>query len=211
MFDIFAQLDKLRKKPVGEAPVGQVEYLVVGLGNPGAKYESTRHNAGFMAVSCAAEKLHIKLDKLRFKSLTGEAMVAGKRVVFLKPQTFMNLSGEAVRDVAQFYKVPPEHIIIVFDDISLDVGSVRIRRGGSSGGHNGMKNIIYLSGKDGYPRIKIGVGKKPNPEYDLAAWVTSRLTEKDIEKLSPVFENALDMITKIISGDIEGAMNEYNR
>lgn len=209
--DIFAQLDKLRKKQGGPAPTGPVEYIVAGLGNPGGKYEGTRHNAGFMALDRTAQKLNVRMDKLRFKSLTGEAMISGKRVLFLKPSTFMNLSGEAVRDAAQFYKVKPQHTIVVFDDVSLDVGGVRIRRSGSDGGHNGMKNIIYLTGSDEYPRVKIGVGKKPHPDYDLADWVLSRFTEKDMELLSLVFDNTLDMLTKIIAGDIEAAMNDYNR
>ncbi|WP_312642016.1 aminoacyl-tRNA hydrolase [Hydrogenoanaerobacterium sp.] len=211
MIDIFAQLDKLKKHSAGGAPTGQVEYIVVGLGNPGAKYESTRHNAGFLAVDRIARKLGFSVDRLKFKSLTGEAMVAGHRVLFLKPSTFMNNSGEAVRDAAQFHKVPSEHIIVLFDDISLDVGGVRIRRKGSDGGHNGIKNIIYLLGKDDFPRIKIGVGKKPHPDYDLADWVLSRFSEKDFEALNPIFDNTLDMITKIIGGHIDTAMNDYNR
>lgn len=211
MLDIFAQLEKLKNRSAGGAPTGTVEYMVAGLGNPGAKYEQTRHNAGFMALDCCAQKLGIKLDRLKFKSLTGEAMVAGHRVLFLKPSTFMNNSGEAVRDAAQFYKIPSERIVIIFDDISLDVGGVRIRRKGSDGGHNGIKSILFLLGKDDFPRIKIGVGKKPHPDYDLADWVLSRFTPKDFEALNPVLDHTMDMITKIIEGDIDAAMNLYNR
>lgn len=211
MIDIFAQLEKLKKHPAGGAPTGQVEYIVVGLGNPGTKYDNTRHNAGFLAVDRIAKKLGISIDRLKFKSLTGDAMIAGHRVLFLKPSTFMNNSGEAVRDAAQFHKVPSERIIVIFDDISLDVGGVRIRRKGSDGGHNGIKSIIYLLGKDDFPRIKIGVGKKPHPDYDLADWVLSRFTEKDFDALNAIFDNTLDMITKIIEGNIDAAMNKYNR
>lgn len=211
MIDIFAQLEKLKKHPAGGAPTGQVEYIVVGLGNPGTKYDNTRHNAGFLAVDRIAKKLGISVDRLKFKSLTGDAMIAGHRVLFLKPSTFMNNSGEAVRDAAQFHKVPSERIIVIFDDISLDVGGVRIRRKGSDGGHNGIKSIIYLLGKDDFPRIKIGVGKKPHPDYDLADWVLSRFTEKDFDALNAIFDNTLDMITKIIEGNIDAAMNNYNR
>jgi len=211
MIDIFAQLEKLKKHPAGGAPTGQVEYIVVGLGTPGTKYDNPRHNAGFLAVDRIAKKLGISVDRLKFKSLTGDAMIAGHRVLFLKPSTFMNNSGEAVRDAAQFHKVPSERIIVIFDDISLDVGGVRIRRKGSDGGHNGIKSIIYLLGKDDFPRIKIGVGKKPHPDYDLADWVLSRFTEKDFDALNAIFDNTLDMITKIIEGNIDAAMNNYNR
>lgn len=210
MTDIFAKLNLLKKNSAA-VPTGAVEFIVAGLGNPGARYENTRHNAGFMALNKACEKLGIKADRLRFKSLTGEAMIEGRRVLFLKPETFMNLSGEAVREAAQFYKVEPTNIIVIFDDVSLDVGAVRIRRSGSDGGHNGMKNIIYLSGSDAYPRIKIGVGKKPHQDYDLADWVLSRFTDDDMKALAPVFDNTIDMLKKIIGGDIDGAMNNYNR
>ncbi|WP_343253235.1 aminoacyl-tRNA hydrolase [Ligaoa zhengdingensis] len=210
MIDIFAQLEKLKKKPAGSAPTGPVEFLVVGLGNPGGKYEITRHNAGFLAVDRCAEKLGVKIDRIKFKSLCGEAMIAGRRVLFLKPSTFMNNSGEAVRDAAQFHKVPSDRILVIYDDISLDVGGVRIRRKGSDGGHNGIKSILYLLGRDDFPRIKIGVGKKPHPDYDLADWVLSRFTSKDLEVLNPVFDNTLDMVTKIVSGQIDQAMNLYN-
>lgn len=210
MIDIFAQLEKLKKKPAGAAPTGPVEFLVVGLGNPGGKYEITRHNAGFLAVDRCAEKLGVKIDRIKFKSLCGEAMIAGRRVLFLKPSTFMNNSGEAVRDAAQFHKVPSDRILVIYDDVSLDVGGVRIRRKGSDGGHNGIKSILYLLGRDDFPRIKIGVGKKPHPDYDLADWVLSRFTPKDLEVLNPVFDNTLDMVTKIVSGQIDQAMNLYN-
>ena len=152
------------------------DYMIVGLGNPGKQYESTRHNAGFICLDLLAEKYSISVKKLKFKSLLGEGRIEGKRCLLLKPQTFMNLSGEAVRDAAEFYKIPPENIIVIYDDISLDPGKLRIRRKGSDGGHNGMKNILYHLKSDGFPRIKVGVGAKPNPEYDLADWVLSRFT-----------------------------------
>ena len=209
MIDIFAQLEKLRKGSA-PTPAGPVEFLLVGLGNPGPKYEQTRHNAGFLAIDCLARRLGVRVDRVRFKGLCGEATVAGKHVLLLKPSTFMNNSGEAVREAAQFYKLPPERILVFFDDISLDVGGVRIRRKGSDGGHNGIKSMVYLLGSDEFPRVKIGVGKKPHPEYDLADWVLSRFTPQDMEALSPVLEASFDMAEKIVAGRIDDAMNTYN-
>lgn len=209
MMDIFAQLDKLRKH-AAPAPAGPVEFLIAGLGNPGAKYEQTRHNAGFMAVDSLARHLNTSVDRVRFKSLCGEATVAGTHVLLLKPSTFMNNSGEAVRDAAQFYKLPPERVLIVYDDISLDVGGVRIRRKGSDGGHNGIKSILYLLGSDAFPRIKLGVGKKPHPDYDLADWVLSRFTPQELEALTLVLNNVPDMAEKVVAGHVDEAMNLYN-
>ena len=146
---------------------GVYDYMIVGLGNPGRQYEDTRHNVGFITMDMLSDKYGAKINKLKFKSLMGEGRIEGKRCLLLKPQTFMNLSGEAVRDAAQFYKIPPENIIVIFDDISLEPGKLRIRRKGSHGGHNGMKNIIYLLNNDNIPRIKMGVGAKPNPSAPI--------------------------------------------
>lgn len=189
---------------------GQAEYLIVGLGNPGREYESTRHNAGFLALDCLAEKQHAQVKKIRFKGLTGECRIAGKKVLLLKPSTFMNLSGQSVTQAMKFYHIPPERTLILFDDVNLDPGKLRIRRKGSDGGHNGMKNIIYLSGSDAFPRVKIGVGKKPHPDYDLADWVLSRFSEKDLEALAPALKNAAAAAELIVKGDIDRAMNLYN-
>ena len=145
-------------------------FLIVGLGNPGTQYEYTRHNAGFLTLDALAEKAGIRVSSLKFKALYGTGLLAGEKVVLLKPQTFMNASGEAVRDAAAFYKIPPQRIIVIYDDISLDVGRLRIRRKGSDGGHNGIKSILYLLESDQFPRVKMGVGKKPHPEMDLADW-----------------------------------------
>lgn len=189
---------------------GPVEFLVVGLGNPGREYENTRHNAGFMAVDRIAETIGVKIDRLKFKSLCAEGMLSGRRILLLKPSTFMNLSGQAVQEAASFYKIPPEKTLVFMDDISLEPGHVRIRRKGSDGGHNGIKNIIYLTGSDQFPRVKIGVGAKPHPDYDLAKWVLSRFSADELKALDGVLEHAADMASLILSGRMDEAMNVYN-
>lgn len=186
------------------------DYMIVGLGNPGKQYESTRHNAGFICLDLLAEKYSISVKKLKFKSLLGEGRIEGKRCLLLKPQTFMNLSGEAVRDAAEFYKIPPENIIVIYDDISLDPGKLRIRRKGSDGGHNGMKNILYHLKSDGFPRIKVGVGAKPNPEYDLADWVISRFTSNEAKLIKQAAEKAVGAVEYMVCGNIDKAMSDYN-
>ncbi len=193
-----------------EKPSGGVDYMIVGLGNPGSEYEATRHNAGFIVVDMLAEKLGCGLTKLKFKSLYGTADIGGKKCLILKPQTFMNNSGEAVRDAAAFYKIPAENIIVVSDDISLDVGRLRIRRKGSDGGHNGLKSIIYLLNNDNFARIKVGVGKKPHPDYDLAAWVLSRFKNDEVDNLKKAAENACDAIKLMVDGKTDMAMNKFN-
>ncbi len=193
-----------------EKPSGGVDYMIVGLGNPGSEYEATRHNAGFIVVDMLAEKLGCSLTKLKFKSLYGTADIGGKKCLILKPQTFMNNSGEAVRDAAGFYKIPAENIIVVSDDISLDVGRLRIRRKGSDGGHNGLKSIIYLLNSDNFARIKVGVGKKPHPDYDLAAWVLSRFKNDEVDNLKKAAENSCDAIKLMVEGKTDMAMNKFN-
>ena len=192
------------------APTGPVEYMVVGLGNPGSKYENTRHNAGFLAIDRLAEKAGVSIDRLKFKGLTAQPEVGGKRVLLLKPSTFMNLSGQSVQEALAFYKLPPNRCIVLFDDISLEPGRMRIRAKGTDGGHNGMKNIIYLTGHDDIPRIKIGVGKKPNPGWDLADWVLSRFTGEEQKALDTALENAAAAAELIVKGDVDRAMNLYN-
>ena len=191
-------------------PMGTFEYMIVGLGNPGRQYEETRHNVGFIALDMLADKYGIKVNKLKFKALMGDGRIEGRRCLLLKPQTFMNLSGEAVREAEQFYKIPPENIIVIFDDISLDPGKLRIRRKGSHGGHNGMKNIIALMGNDNIPRIKMGVGAKPNPEYDLADWVLSRFSQSEAKLIKQVAEDTVSAIEYMVKGDIDKAMSNYN-
>ena len=207
MYDIFEKLKTLNTKP---SVTGTPEFLVVGLGNPEPKYDTPRHNAGFMTIARIAQKTGCKVDQLKFKSLYGMCEIEGKKVMLMKPSTYMNNSGEAVREASQFYKIGPEHIIVIFDDISLDVGKMRIRRKGSDGGHNGIKSIIYLTGSDQYPRIKIGVGKKPHPDYDLAAWVLGHFSDEDMKNLSPVLDNSFEAVKEIVKGNIDRAMNLFN-
>lgn len=189
---------------------GPIEFMIAGLGNPGRQYENTRHNAGFMALDAIARKNHTEIKRIKYKGTVGECRVAGKRTLLLKPSTFMNLSGQSVLEAMQFYKLPPEKVLILFDDINLEPGRMRIRRKGSDGGHNGMKNIIYLSGSDQFPRIKLGVGKKPHPDYDLADWVLSRFTEAEKKELEAAFQNAAAAAELIAGGEIDRAMSLYN-
>ncbi len=186
------------------------EFLIVGLGNPGDKYEFTRHNAGFMCVDFLADKLDFKINKLKYKSLLADVDIKGHRCLIMKPQTFMNNSGEAVRDAAQFYKIPPENVIVIYDDISLDVGKIRVRRKGSDGGHNGIKSIIYHLNSDNFPRIKVGVGKKPAEWEDLADWVLSRFTNDELKILHDVAEKVCKNLPLMLDGDIDKAMNRMN-
>ena len=195
------------KKPT---PNAKIVYIIAGLGNPGRQYENTRHNAGFICMDYLCDQLSVKLNKIRFKSSTGVAEIGSKGCLLIKPSTFMNLSGQAVCEAMRFYKIPPERTIIMFDDISLDVGKMRVRRKGSDGGHNGMKNIIYLSGSQDFPRIKIGIGKKPHPDYDLKDWVLSRFTEQDKQAISKILPNVKDAIQLIVENNIDEAMNRYN-
>ena len=186
------------------------DYLIFGLGNPGLQYERTRHNAGFMAIDKIAEKYDCNLNKHKFDSLYGECNIGGKRVLLVKPQTFMNLSGKSVMAVSAFYKVPVNSIIIMFDDISLSVGKIRVRRNGSHGGHNGIKDIIELMGTNDIMRIKIGVGEKPNPEYDLKDWVLGKIPSDLMGDFSAALENSVKAAEEIIKRGVDSAMNKYN-
>ena len=204
--DIFKKLESERTP----APQGAVEYIIFGLGNPGTQYEGTRHNIGFMTIDTLCEKYKLDCKKLRFKSLTCDAMISGKRCLIMKPTTFMNNSGEAVTEAMSFYKIPPERTIIVFDDISLEPGKLRIRRKGSDGGHNGIKSIIYLSGSDMFPRIKMGVGAKPHPDYNLADWVLGHFKKEQAEALETAMDNAVSSIELMVGGKMNEAMNKFN-
>ena len=186
---------------------GSVEYIIVGLGNPDKKYENTRHNTGWLALDYIAEKQNCRVNRIKFKSFVGECNMGGSKVLLMKPTTYMNNSGQAVVEAMNFYKLPPENVIVIFDDISLDVGKMRIRAKGSDGGQKGMRSIIYLSGKDTFPRIKIGIGAKPNPNWDLADWVLSKFTDSEKKLLEEKFENAANAAELIIKGDIARAMN----
>ena len=177
-------------------PAGPVEYIVAGLGNPGKEYEGSRHNAGFMGMEALADRLHVKIDRVKFKSYCGQADIGGRRTLLLMPQTFMN---------------PPERTVILFDDISLPVGTVRVRRKGSDGGQRGMKSIIYLTGSDQFPRVKIGVGAKPHPDYDLAAWVLSKFTKEEATRIREAADHAAQAACLIVEGQIDEAMNRFSK
>lgn len=187
-----------------------IEYLVVGLGNPDRKYENTRHNAGYIMLDYIADELGVKVKRVKFKSTVAEADIGGHRVLLMKPSTYMNNSGQAVVEAMNFYKIPAEKVVVLLDDINLDVGKTRIRAKGSDGGQNGMKNIIYLSGSDQFPRIKIGIGKKPHPDYDLAAWVLSKFTGAELKALEQVKKNCYEAVELILDGKIDRAMNKFN-
>lgn len=189
---------------------GSVEYLVVGLGNPDRKYENTRHNTGWLALDYIAEKLDCKVNKIKYKSLIGTCEINGAKVMLMKPTTYMNNSGQAVVEAMNFYKIPAENVIVIFDDISLDIGKMRIRSKGSDGGQKGMRSIINLSGSQAFPRIKIGIGAKPNPDWDLADWVLSKFTDKEMKDLEKMFENAYKAVELIIDGKMDRAMNLFN-
>lgn len=184
-------------------------YIIVGLGNPGERYQNTKHNVGFMAIDVLADKLNIKIDKLKFKALLGEGIYKGEKIILVKPQTFMNLSGESVLQIMTFYKINRENLFVLYDDIDIDIGKLRIRQKGSSGTHNGMKNIIYLLGYDDFPRFRIGVSK-PKVNMDLASYVLSRFTDEEMKNLSPVLDNVADACLCAITDGIDKAMNKYN-
>lgn len=207
VFDIFKKLDAER----APMPGGPVEYIIVGLGNPGTKYENTRHNAGFMALDTLAEDIGADVKRLKFKSLTADVSINGVHCLLMKPTTFMNNSGEAVVEALNFYKLTTERLLVIYDDISMDVGRTRIRGKGSDGGHNGIKSIIYLTGSDVFPRIKIGVGAKPHPDYDLADWVLGMFPKEQGEALEAAFKNAAEAAKLIVSGKMNEAMNKYNK
>lgn len=189
---------------------GGIQYLVVGLGNPESKYAHTRHNTGWLALDHIAQKAGTTIDRMKFHSLCADVTVEGQRLLLMKPLTYMNNSGEAVQEAAAFYKIPPERCLIIFDDISLDVGKMRIRRQGSDGGHNGIKSIIQLCGSQNFPRIKVGIGHKPNPAYDLADWVLSRFSPEELKTLEGVFDNCWESLALFLEGKLDRAMNLYN-
>ena len=184
-------------------------YIIVGLGNPGKKYEHTRHNAGFDVLDILAEEYDIKIDKIKHKALIGEGRIGSEKVVLVKPQTYMNLSGESVQSVFQFYKVDMDHLILVYDDIDLDIGKLRIRKKGSAGSHNGMKSIIKCLGAQDFPRIRVGVSK-PEPNRDLADFVLSRVPKDQSDDMRSGLEKAVKTVEEIIRTDIDMAMNKYN-
>ncbi|MEI6578328.1 MAG: aminoacyl-tRNA hydrolase [Eubacteriales bacterium] len=192
------------------ASAGAPEFLIVGLGNPGIKYESTRHNSGYLCLDAFAQKLDVKINRIRFKSLTCDVKIGGHRCLLIKPQTFMNNSGEAVREAADFYKIPLEKIIIISDDAALPCGTLRIRRNGSDGGQKGLRSIICHLNSDNFPRIKLGVGAKPHPDMDIADWVLSAFNKEDLAALRSTFNNAHEALELMVDGNTEKAMGLYN-
>ena len=205
IFDLFKKIERERR----EAP-GKPEWIVAGLGNPGKKYELTRHNMGFLVLDTLAGILKADVRDIKFRALCGRCMVGGTSVLLMKPQTFMNLSGESVAEAAGFYKIPMERVIIIYDDVSLPTGKIRIRAKGSAGGHNGIKNIIERTGTDVFPRIKVGVGAPPHAEYDLVDWVLGTFSEEDRKKLEPAINNSCKAVSEIIEHGFASAAGKYN-
>ena len=205
IFDLFRAIEKKKTEPAG-AP----EWLIVGLGNPGRDYAMTRHNAGFLALDYLTSDPEVDCRRVLFRSLTGRGVLEGHSILFMKPQTFMNLSGEAVRDAAAYYGIPPERILVLVDDVNLAPGRIRIRRSGSAGGHNGLESIIYLLDSDAFPRIRIGVGEKPRPDYELKDWVLGKIPEADFTRIRESLADAAGAARLIVSGRIDEAMGAYN-
>lgn len=192
------------------AKSGGASWLLVCLGNPGDKYENTRHNVGFMVADEVGERQRAPIQKVKFKALTNVLTISGEKVLVMKPTTYMNLSGEAVRQAVDFYKVAPDHVLVISDDTSLAVGRLRIRKGGSAGGHNGLKSIIQHLGSDQFPRIKVGVGEKPHPDYDLADWVLGKFVGEDKKTIDTAVKRAADAVECIIADGCDKAMNRFN-
>ena len=203
IFELFKQISKDKKETAGPPT-----HLIVGLGNPGEEYALTRHNAGFIAADFIAKRLGTECSRVRFHAMTGTAQLEEYRVLLMKPQTFMNRSGEAVRDAASFYKIPPQNIIVLVDDIYLPPGRMRIRAGGTDGGHNGLKDIIYHLGDDRFPRIRIGVGEKK--QGDLVDWVLGKFSKEDLDLMTPCFAACCDAAALIMNGQTEEAMGRFN-
>lgn len=203
IFDLFKSIEKTE-------PQGAPEYLIVGLGNPGSEYAHTRHNAGFLTMDYLSQKMNVRVDRAKFRALYGMGELGGKKVILMKPQTYMNASGEAVRQCADFYKIEPQNIIVISDDVNLAVGRMRLRKSGSDGGQNGLKSIIYQLQSDAFPRIRIGVGQKPNPEYDLADWVLSKFPEADQKILFEEFDIVYRTLELIVKGSFDAAVSLCN-
>ena len=210
MADIFELFKKISADKGSEEKL-PITYIVAGLGNIGKEYEKTRHNAGFMALDAIAKRYGAEVKTVKFHSLVGECKIGGVRALLMKPSTYMNNSGVAIAEAASFYKIPPERVLVLHDEISFDVGVMRIRRKGSAGGHNGLKSIIAHLGSEDFPRIKIGVGKKPSPEYDLVDFVLGRFPESDITALGEQHADICEAVALITDGKIENAMSKYSR
>ena len=185
---------------------GPVEFIIAGLGNPGKEYELTRHNAGFLCIDVLCNREHFTTDRIKYKALCADVMINGHRCLVMRPQTYMNNSGEAIKEAASFYKIPPERCIVIFDDIDISLGALRIKKKGSAGTHNGIKSIIAHLGSDNFPRIKIGVGNKPHPDYDLKDYVLGSFSKQEQATLKNTMEKACDAIGLIVGGDIVKAL-----
>ena len=204
IFDLFKRIER----PVDTTPVS---FIIAGLGNPGREYEKTRHNIGFLSIDYIAEKLGVRIDRAKFHALTAEAKIGEARVLLMKPQTYMNNSGVAISEAASFYKITPERVLILHDEISFDPGMVRIRRKGSAGGHNGLKSIIAHLSSEEFSRIKIGVGKKPSPEYDLADFVLGRFSKDDLDLIEKRYADLYSACELIVAGKIDDAMQKFSK
>ncbi len=195
-----------KKKTFSSSASSPVEFIIAGLGNPGKEYELSRHNAGFLCLDILSNKEDFKTDRMKFKSLVADVVINGHRCLVMRPQTYMNNSGEAIREASSFYKIPPEKCIVIFDDIDIPMGALRIRRKGSAGSHNGVKSIVYHLNSDNFPRIKVGVGAKPHPDYDLKDYVLGTFSKHDQEVLKETMSKACEAINYILDGDIDKAM-----
>ena len=191
-------------------PISGVEWIICALGNPGREYEHSRHNVGFTVADELSRRHGIDLRRIRFKSLNGTGEIAGHKVLLMKPNTYMNLSGTALQEAAAFYKVPPQRCLVVSDDVSLEPGRLRLRRNGSAGGHNGLKSIINMLGTEDFPRVKLGVGKKPHPDYDLADWVLGRFPPEQRQTMEDAARRAADAVECVLKDGMERAMSQYN-
>ncbi|MBQ8146790.1 MAG: aminoacyl-tRNA hydrolase [Clostridia bacterium] len=203
IFDLFKKIEK-------KEDTTPITHLIVGLGNPGDKYTYTRHNAGFLAIDYLLHKYSLTCDRAKFKSLVGEIKLGNVRALMMKPQTFMNNSGTAIAEACAFYKIKPENVIVISDDASFDIGRLRIRKSGSAGGHNGLKSVIECLGSDNFPRIKLGVGQKPSPDYDIADWVLARIPKESEKTFLKLLEYVPSILELMLSGSIEKAMCDYN-
>ena len=208
MADIFDLFKKIESAPASKS--GNVSWLIVGLGNHGTEYARTRHNVGFEAIDALAASVGVRIDRAKYHALIGEGVIDGQRVILMKPQTYMNASGEAIKAAADFYKIPPEKVIVIYDDISLPTGTLRIRKKGSAGGHNGIKSIIAQLGSDNFPRLKIGVGDRKDKDDDLKDYVLGRFSKEDMETLKKTMEKSVEALRYILDGDTDGAMSRYN-
>ena len=204
IFDLFKSIEK-------KTETRPVTHIVAGLGNPGEKYANTRHNAGFIAIDYLAKNLGVRVDRVKFHALVGECELGGRRVLLMKPETFMNSSGVAIGEAAAFYKIPPENIIILHDEISFDAGIIRIRRKGSAGGHNGLKSIIEHLSSEAFPRIKIGVGQKPSPDYDLVDWVLGKFPKDALLAIEERLADIAYATELMVCGEIDSAMNKFSK